>query len=95
MPEVNFNSMSSSFFLSSLNVFSSVRVISKIFDSAKVAEEVIYYLVYHEMLHMLLPIKKMNGRRIVHAKKFKELEKQYPDYIKITKWIESNVMKLI
>ena len=70
-------------------------VISKIFDSDKVPEEVIYYLVYHEMLHILLPIKRLNGRRIVHARKFKELEKQYPDYSKINKWIESNLMKLL
>ena len=69
-------------------------VVSKIFDSNRVPEEIIYYLVYHEMLHVLLPIRNTNGRRIIHSKKFRELEKQYPDYKKINKWIESNLLKL-
>jgi predicted metal-dependent hydrolase len=69
-------------------------VISKIFDSEKVPEEVITYLVYHEMLHILLPMKKRNGRRIIHAKRFKELEKQYPAYNRINKWIKTNLIRL-
>jgi predicted metal-dependent hydrolase len=69
--------------------------ISRIFDSHMVPEEVITYLVYHEMLHISLPIRRTNGRRIIHAKRFKELEEQYPAYNRINKWIKTNLMKLI
>jgi hypothetical protein len=69
-------------------------VISRIFDSYKVPEEVITFLVYHEMLHIALPIKRLNGRRMIHAKKFKELEIQYPGYNWINQWIKMNLLKL-
>ncbi len=63
-------------------------VISKIFDNKKTPPEVVRYMMYHEMLHIALPAKKgPSGRRKIHTSTFRELERQFPDYERITRWI--------
>lgn len=69
-------------------------VISRIFDSKKVPRNVIEYLMYHEMLHIAIPIKKVNSRRQVHSSEFKRLEKSFPQYEEIQKWLNKNLGKL-
>jgi predicted metal-dependent hydrolase len=69
-------------------------VISKIFDQERVPERVVRYLVYHEMLHIFYPTERKNGRRIIHSKKFKETERQFPQYQEIQNWIKNNLRKL-
>ena len=63
-------------------------VISKIFDNKKVPVEVVRYLMYHEMLHIAVPARKSrSGRRTIHSREFKELERRFPDYETVTRWI--------
>jgi predicted metal-dependent hydrolase len=69
-------------------------VVSRNFDQKNVPEDIIRYLVYHEMLHMQYPSIQKNGRRIVHSRQFRETEKQYPQYEDIQKWLNRNVRKL-
>ena len=69
-------------------------VISKIFDSKKVPLQVIEYLVYHEMLHIYIPTKTVNGRRQIHSEEFKVLEQNFPEYIQIQNWIKKKRFKL-
>jgi predicted metal-dependent hydrolase len=69
-------------------------VISKIFDSPKVPQQVIEFLVYHEMLHILFPVKTKNGRRRIHSKELKKTEQKFPEYDKINQWINKNRYKL-
>jgi predicted metal-dependent hydrolase len=63
-------------------------VISNIFDSKKVPDCVIEYLVYHEMLHILIPTTTENGRRKIHPPNFRQLERNFPEYSKIQNWIK-------
>lgn len=63
-------------------------VISKIFDSKKTPLNVIEYMVFHEMLHIAIPTKTINGRRRIHPPEFKNLEQQFPEYKKIQNWIQ-------
>jgi hypothetical protein len=69
-------------------------VISRIFDASSVPEEIVNYLVYHEMLHIYYPAEKKNGRRIVHTPAFKMAEKRFPKYENIQTWLKKNLSKL-
>jgi len=69
-------------------------VISKIFDSRKVPQNVVEFLLYHEMLHIMLPSQKINGRRKIHTNEFRELEQRFPDFKQIEKWIKHKRHKL-
>jgi predicted metal-dependent hydrolase len=65
-------------------------VISRIFDDARVPEEITRYMVFHEMLHIHFPAERKNGRRIIHGPEFKMAERSFPNFEKIQKWIKSN-----
>lgn len=69
-------------------------VISRIFDHRKVPLEVIEFLMYHEMLHIKIPVETVNGRRRIHPPIFKKLEKQFPEYEMINKWIQKKRQRL-
>ena len=69
-------------------------VISKIFDSSKVPEEVVEYMMYHEMLHIYFPAITKNGRRTIHSREFKKMEQAFPEYERIQKWIQYKRHKL-
>ncbi len=56
-------------------------VVSRVFDSARVPRFAVEYIVYHECLHLLYPVKVKNGRRCVHPKVLRDREKTgFPDY---------------
>jgi len=63
-------------------------VISRIFDSKKSKPAVLDFLMYHEMLHIVFPTERVNGRRRIHTSAFKEMEARFPDFHKIQKWIQ-------
>jgi len=69
-------------------------VISRIFDSPKTPPEVLDYMMFHEMLHIALPVEKINGRRRIHTAEFKNKEAAFPGYARIQKWIKRNRFKL-
>jgi predicted metal-dependent hydrolase len=49
------------------------------------------YIIFHEMLHAALGTKSSpSGRRQVHSREFRELEKKYPDYGRAEKWIQDS-----
>jgi hypothetical protein len=53
-------------------------IISKVFDQARVPRLAMEYIVYHEMLHLLHPVKMRGSRRSVHGKSFREDENAFP-----------------
>lgn len=69
-------------------------VVSRIFDSKKVPIKIVEYMMYHEMLHIAIPIKLVNGRRKVHSPEFKKMDLAFPGYDEIQKWIKKNRTKL-
>lgn len=69
-------------------------VISRIFDARKTEPDVIDFLMYHEMLHILIPVRHNGGRRQVHPPQFKQLERSFPNYEKIEKWIRRKRFRL-
>ena len=57
--------------------------ISRSLDSASVAPEVVEYLVFHEMLHIHIPLERNGSRRVMHSRAFREAEKQFPGYRRV------------
>jgi hypothetical protein len=48
-------------------------------DSPSVPPRFISYIVFHEMLHAVVPAERSRGRRRDHTAQFKALEKRFPD----------------
>jgi hypothetical protein len=56
-------------------------IISRVFDSPKVPEFVLDFLMYHELLHKFLGIgERSDGKRCLHGHEFKVLERRFHRY---------------
>lgn len=60
--------------------------ISKGYDAANCPIYAVAGVVYHECLHIVIPVEEHGGRRIVHGRKFRQQEKQYIYYEEWMKW---------
>ncbi|MEZ5424927.1 MAG: hypothetical protein R2747_01560 [Pyrinomonadaceae bacterium] len=69
-------------------------IVSKSLDDRKVPEYVVEYIVFHEMLHILHPIRHRNGRRFIHTPQFKRDERKFAYFEEAEEWIEKNVKAL-
>ncbi len=54
-----------------------------ILDDTRVPLEFVRYIVFHEMLHAVVPNTIKNGRSYDHSQQFKKLERAYPDFPKM------------
>lgn len=63
-------------------------IISKVLDDPKVPEFVLDYVVYHELLHIVIPPRMGSGsKRIVHPKEFKQAEARFPQHAEAERWL--------
>ena len=63
-------------------------VISQVLDDPKVPEFVLDYVLYHELLHILHPVRMGSGtKRIVHSAAFKRDERRFPRWKEADAWI--------
>lgn len=63
-------------------------VISQVLDDPRVPELVLDYVLYHELLHILHPVKMGSGsKRIVHSAAFKRDERKFSGWQEAEKWI--------
>lgn len=53
--------------------------ISPLLDDSRVPYAFIRYIVFHEMLHAVVPVETRRGRRYYHPPTFRSLERSYPD----------------
>lgn len=60
--------------------------ISKGYDAANCPTYAVAGVVYHECLHIAIPVEVKNGRRIVHGRNFRKQEKLYIYYDEWIKW---------
>ena len=54
--------------------------ITRLLDSPAAPSEVVEYLVYHEMLHMVYPVQRRGPRRVIHSREFQQAERRFPNY---------------
>jgi hypothetical protein len=52
-------------------------VINRLLDDRRVPALVVEGTMYHEMLHMLLDPEVIDGRRVVHTRRFREMERRF------------------
>jgi SprT-like family len=57
--------------------------ISRSLDSDEIPLEIVEYLVFHEMLHIRIPLERRGSRRVVHSRAFHEAEKAFPNYRRV------------
>lgn len=57
--------------------------ISKSLDSESIPLEIVEYLIFHEMLHIRIPLERHRSRRVIHPRAFREAEKAFPDYRRV------------
>jgi len=63
-------------------------VLNRRLDSPRVPGYVIEAVLYHEMLHHVLGIPVINGRRRPHSRRFREAERRYPLYEEAEKFLK-------
>ncbi len=64
-------------------------------DHSSVPRYVVKGVIFHEMLHHIVPVEKENGRRVIHSPRFYELERSYPDHLRILEWKKRHLNKLL
>ncbi|MBS3123588.1 hypothetical protein J4437_03045 [Candidatus Woesearchaeota archaeon] len=77
--------------LASYNFHEDAVTVSSIFKDCK--EDVLDYLMYHELLHKELQFKHKNGRSAFHTKEFREREKQFLGFESIDREIKSVIVR--
>ncbi len=55
-------------------------VLSSFLDSVEAGEDLVRYVMYHEMLHIKHPIHYGEERRVIHSREFQRDEQAYPKY---------------
>jgi hypothetical protein len=64
-------------------------IISQLFDSPKVPAAVLDFLMFHELLHKFLGIgRRDDGKRLVHGKDFREIERQFENYDQVQEFLK-------
>lgn len=64
-------------------------------DAAFVPSFFVEYIVYHEMLHHVLPPTVRGGRRQLHDRRFKERERAFPRYADALAWERTYLDRLL
>jgi predicted SprT family Zn-dependent metalloprotease len=64
-------------------------------DGREVPELYVAAVVFHEMLHQIVPAVERNGRRIVHGAEFRHRERAYPNHERAKQWEEENLQLLL
>lgn len=77
--------------LASYNFHDDTVTVSTIFKEAR--DEVLDYLMYHELLHKFHQFEHKNGRSAFHTRTFKEDEKKYPNHQQIEKEMNQIIRK--
>lgn len=64
-------------------------------DRAEVPEFYVAAVVFHEMLHQLVPGHDSGRRRVVHGPEFRRRERAYPDHARARAWEQANLGLLL
>jgi hypothetical protein len=64
----------------------SLLTISRGYDHPSATTEIVGGVVYHECLHIVVPPKDREGRRVVHGREFRRREKEYRFYEEWRRW---------
>ncbi|MEQ8762498.1 MAG: hypothetical protein RL885_01130 [Planctomycetota bacterium] len=68
--------------------------INRLLDDRRVPTFYLEYLMYHEILHEVMPPRLENGRRIRHFPEFKEREREFERYEEAIEWERATIGRL-
>jgi len=69
--------------------------IHPVLDQQAVPEWVVAFVVYHELLHALVPSKRIGRKLIHHGAEFRARERAHPDFERATEWEKRHLQRLI
>ena len=69
--------------------------IHPLLDRPDVPRWVVRFVIYHELLHHVIPTSRRRGRRIHHPPEFQRLEAAHPDYERFERWCDTRLMELM
>lgn len=69
--------------------------IHRALDQAFVPHYVVEHVVFHEMLHQLIPRQQVNGRWLIHPPDFREQERRFPAYQQAQQWQRQHLSRLL
>lgn len=69
--------------------------IHRLLDQSFVPHYFVESVVFHEMLHQIIPAARIHGRWHNHPPTFKQAERQYPRYQKAREWERENLHRLL
>ncbi len=69
--------------------------IHRLLDQAFVPQYVVENVVFHEMLHQLIPRRRINGRWSIHPPEFRRTEQQFPSYSQAEQWKRRHLGRLL
>ena len=69
--------------------------VSPVLDAREVPRFVVEWVVYHELLHHVLPVEQAGGRSRYHTRRFKTLERAFAHYDEAKQWEEQNLEWLL
>lgn len=64
-------------------------------DQAFVPRYVVESIVFHEMLHQLIPRQRINGRWCIHPPEFRQHERRFPLYQQAEQWQRQHLIRLL
>jgi hypothetical protein len=71
-----------------------VIVINRLLDNSSVPLFYLEYVVFHELLHEVIPIRRKEGRWVHHPAEFRRRERQFPTFKQAVLWERTNVARL-
>jgi hypothetical protein len=69
--------------------------IHPVLDQPWVPRFFVAYVLFHEMLHVVVPAPVRNGRQCFHGREFRAHERRYPDYGRALAWEKKNLARLL
>jgi predicted SprT family Zn-dependent metalloprotease len=69
--------------------------IHPVLDQPAVPEWVVAFVVFHELLHALIPSQRIGRRLMHHGASFRAKERSHPDHARATQWEDAHIHALI
>lgn len=66
-----------------------------ILDRREVPRFVVESVMYHELLHAVLPVEESGGRRCIHTPEFRRRERLFPQFEDAERWIDRHIFRLL
>lgn len=81
--------------LATYNFETRTILVSPVLDAPNVPQYVLEWIVYHEVLHHVLPVQEISGRRRYHTHQFRVLERAFIHYEAAKQWEETHLDQLL